>query len=79
MHHPVTPQSDSAFRRSPNTVWLVTGLRQFLLYVEYVTGALHIEEDSEVRACRLNFDWLGVEALSPDDSVALSKRISQER
>jgi transcriptional regulator with XRE-family HTH domain len=49
-----------------------------LLYVEYVTGALHIEEDDEVRACRLKFDRLGVEALSPDDSVALIKRISQE-
>jgi transcriptional regulator with XRE-family HTH domain len=50
-----------------------------LLYVEYVTGALHIEEDDEVRACRLTFDRLGVEALSPDDSVALIKRISDER
>jgi transcriptional regulator with XRE-family HTH domain len=49
-----------------------------LLYVEYATGALHIEEDSEVRACRLKFDRLGVEALSPDDSVALIMRISQE-
>lgn len=50
-----------------------------LLYVEYATGALHIEEEDEVRACRLMFDRLGVEALSPDDSVALIKRISQER
>jgi hypothetical protein len=48
-----------------------------LLYVEYVTGALHIEEDDEVRACRLKFDRLGVEAMSPDDSVALIQRISQ--
>ena len=50
-----------------------------LLYVEYVTGALHIEEDSEVRACRLKFDRLGVEALSPEDSISLIKRISQKR
>jgi transcriptional regulator with XRE-family HTH domain len=49
-----------------------------LLYVEYVTGALHIEEEPEVRGCRLKFDRLGVEALSPDDSVALIERISQE-
>lgn len=49
-----------------------------LLFVEYVTGALHIEEDPEVRACRLKFDRLGVEALSPDDSVSLIKQISQE-
>jgi hypothetical protein len=50
-----------------------------LLYVEYATGSLHIEEEGEVRACRLKFDRLGVEALSPDDSIALIKRISQER
>lgn len=49
-----------------------------LLYVEYATGALHIEEEPEVRACRLKFDRLGVEALSPDDSVALIERISRE-
>jgi transcriptional regulator with XRE-family HTH domain len=49
-----------------------------LLYVEYATGALHIEEDPEVRACRLKFDRLGVEALSPGDSVSLIKRIGQE-
>lgn len=49
-----------------------------LLYVEYITGALHIEDDQEVRTSRLNFDRLGVEALSPDDSIALIKRISQE-
>jgi transcriptional regulator with XRE-family HTH domain len=49
-----------------------------LLYVEYVTGALHIEEEPEVRACRLKFERLGVEALSPDDSVALIERISRE-
>lgn len=48
-----------------------------LLYVDYVTGALHIEEEQEVRTCRLKFDRLGVEALSPDDSIALIKRISQ--
>ncbi|GAB1511916.1 helix-turn-helix transcriptional regulator [Actinophytocola sp. KF-1] len=50
-----------------------------LLYVEYATGALHIEEGDEVRACRLKFDRLGVEALSPDDSIALIKLISQDR
>jgi transcriptional regulator with XRE-family HTH domain len=50
-----------------------------LLYVEYATGALHIEEDSEVRASRLMFDRLGVEALSPDDSAALIKQFMQRR
>jgi transcriptional regulator with XRE-family HTH domain len=49
-----------------------------LLYVEYATGSIHIEEDPEVRACRTKFERLGVEALSPDDSVALVDRISDE-
>jgi len=47
-----------------------------LLYVEYATGALHIEDEVEVRAARLVFEQLRTEALSPADSVALIERIS---
>jgi transcriptional regulator with XRE-family HTH domain len=47
-----------------------------LLYVEYATGALHIEDDDEVRAARLKFEQLRTEALSPVDSVAFIERIS---
>ena len=42
-----------------------------LLYHEYVTGALHIEDEEEVRAARLRFDSLRGEALNSADSVAL--------
>jgi hypothetical protein len=50
-----------------------------LLYVEYATGALHIEDAGEVRAARLKFDQLRTEALSPVDSVALIERIISEQ
>lgn len=49
-----------------------------LLYHEYVTGALHIEDEDEVREARLVFDSLRGEALSPADSVALIKRHANE-
>jgi transcriptional regulator with XRE-family HTH domain len=47
-----------------------------MLYVEYATGALHIEDEEEVRAGRLTFEQLRTEALSPADSVELIERIS---
>ena len=50
-----------------------------LLYVEYATGALHIEDSEEVRRARLKFDQLRTEALSPADSVALIEQIIFER
>ncbi len=49
-----------------------------LLYHEYATGALHIEDDEEVREARLVFDSLRGEALNPADSVALIARHASE-
>jgi transcriptional regulator with XRE-family HTH domain len=49
-----------------------------LLYHEYVTGALHIEDEAEVRAARLVFDSLRGEALNPADSVALIEQHAGE-
>lgn len=49
-----------------------------LLYVEYVTGALHIEDESELRAARLIFDRLRSQALPPQDSVALIERLAED-
>jgi uncharacterized protein DUF5753 len=49
-----------------------------LLYHEYVTGALHIEDEEEVRAARLRFDSLRGEALNPADSVALIEQHAAE-
>ncbi|HEV2779699.1 MAG TPA: helix-turn-helix transcriptional regulator [Actinophytocola sp.] len=50
-----------------------------LLYHEYVTGALHIEDENEVREARLVFDSLRSEALNPADSVALIEQIAALR
>jgi transcriptional regulator with XRE-family HTH domain len=49
-----------------------------LLYIEYVSGSLHIEDDDEVREARLVFDQLRTDALSPADSVALIERLAIE-
>jgi transcriptional regulator with XRE-family HTH domain len=46
-----------------------------LLYVEYPTGATHIEEVPEVTRARLLFDHLNSLALDPADSVALIERV----
>lgn len=49
-----------------------------LLYHEYVTGALHIEDEEEVRTARLRFDSLRGEALNSADSVALIEQRANE-
>ncbi len=47
-------------------------------YVEHIVNALHLEKDSDVRACKLVFDQLRSEALSPHDSAALVQRLVDE-
>jgi transcriptional regulator with XRE-family HTH domain len=47
-----------------------------LLYHEYVTGALHIEDEDEVRKARLVFDALRSEALNPQQSVAMIEQLA---
>jgi transcriptional regulator with XRE-family HTH domain len=47
---------------------------QDVLYIEYLTGALHIEEESQLREARLTFDHVASRALSPVDSVSLIER-----
>jgi transcriptional regulator with XRE-family HTH domain len=49
-----------------------------LLYHEYLTGALHIEDEDEVGEARLVFDMLCGEALSPTESVALIERLAAQ-
>lgn len=46
-----------------------------MLYVEYITGSLHIEDADQLQAARLAFDRLRTEAHSPADSVALIKKV----
>ena len=50
-----------------------------LLYIEYPTGALHIEDEKEVAEAKLKFEILRSEALSPADSLVLIERILGER
>ncbi|GAA4543110.1 helix-turn-helix domain-containing protein [Amycolatopsis samaneae] len=50
-----------------------------LFYVEYTTGAIHIEDEEQVVAARLVFDRLRSQALSPEDSVELVNRVARER
>jgi len=47
-----------------------------LLYHEYVTGALHIEDENEVREARLVFDSLRSEALNPAETVAMIEQLA---
>ncbi len=49
-----------------------------LLYVEYVTGALHMEKPQETAEAKLIFDNLRSAALSPVDSVAFIERLGSE-
>jgi len=42
-----------------------------LLFVEYATGSLHIENAEQIKAAKLMFDRLRTEALSPADSMVL--------
>jgi Domain of unknown function (DUF5753)/Helix-turn-helix domain len=47
-----------------------------LLYVEHVSGALHIENPEAVKEAKMAFDRLREGVLSPADSVALIKRLA---
>jgi hypothetical protein len=49
-----------------------------IAYVEHAAGSVHIEDDADVRACNLRFDRLRSLALSPDDSLALIRRMADE-
>ena len=50
-----------------------------LLYIAYPTGAVHLEDEKEVREAKVVFESLRSEALSPADSLALIERILGER
>lgn len=50
-----------------------------ILYVEYPTGSIQVEEPTEVWRTKLLFDHLLDRALSPDDSVALVEQIIAEQ
>jgi hypothetical protein len=49
-----------------------------VLYVEYITGSLQVENSEEVVKARLVFDRLRSVALSPSDSVVFIDRVADE-
>lgn len=49
-----------------------------LLYLEYPTGAIHIERVEEVEQAKLVFEHLSATALSPNESVALIEEVRAE-
>ncbi|WP_433267068.1 helix-turn-helix domain-containing protein [Actinosynnema sp. CS-041913] len=49
-----------------------------VLYIEYATGALHIEDEPEAREARLMFEHVASQALHSAESVALIERVLAE-
>ncbi len=49
-----------------------------IAYVEHTASALHLDKEAEVQACKLVFDRLRSEALSPHDSAALVERLATD-
>ena len=49
-----------------------------IAYIEHTANALHLHKEAEVNSCKLVFDRLRSEALSPPDSAALVERLAQE-
>ena len=49
-----------------------------IAYIEHTANALHLHKEAEVNSCKLVFDRLRSEALSPRDSIALVERLAQE-
>ncbi|MET1076281.1 MAG: helix-turn-helix transcriptional regulator [Umezawaea sp.] len=49
-----------------------------VLYVEYATGSLHIEAESEVKEAKIVFEHLLSRALDPEESIALIERVLAE-
>ncbi len=49
-----------------------------IAYIEHTVSALHLHKEAEVNACKLVFDRLRSEALSPRDSAALVERLAAD-
>ncbi|MBC6450427.1 hypothetical protein GPZ80_25025 [Actinokineospora sp. HBU206404] len=48
-----------------------------LLFIEYVTGSVHIENAEELRRARLIFDQLRAQALGPSESIELISELAR--
>jgi len=49
-----------------------------IAYIEHTASALHLHKEAEVNACKLVFDRLRSEALSPRDSAVLVERLAAD-
>jgi hypothetical protein len=49
-----------------------------IAFVEHPAAALHLDKEAEVQTCKLVFDQLRSEALSPHDSIALVERLAAD-
>ena len=49
-----------------------------IAYLEHTVNALHLHKEAEVNVCKLVFDQLRSEALSPRDSTALIERLAAD-
>ncbi len=49
-----------------------------IAYIEHTVNALHLHKETEVNVCKLVFDRLRAEALSPRDSAALVQRLAAD-
>ncbi|MGM1058186.1 Scr1 family TA system antitoxin-like transcriptional regulator [Saccharothrix sp. Mg75] len=50
-------------------------LEQPVLFIEHMAGAVHIEEENQLREASLEFEHLASQALGPEESVALVERV----
>ena len=49
-----------------------------IAYIEHTVNALHLHKEADINDCKLVFDRLRSEALSPCDSAALVKRLAAD-
>lgn len=49
-----------------------------MAYLKHIVSALHVEKRAHVEACKVTFNQLQSEALSPPDSVALIDRLAAD-
>ena len=49
-----------------------------VLFIEHMAGAVHIEEEHQLREARLEFEHLASQALGLAESIALVERVLAE-
>jgi transcriptional regulator with XRE-family HTH domain len=75
---PLTLGSHTAMNGAFNVLAFPDPAEPDMLYVEYPTGALHIDDQEEVREAKVIFEHLVASALPPAESVGLIERVIEE-